>query len=132
MTTVPGTSSNTDLASILAAAFHEFEMLRKAARLREDQDPDLFPAFLLAGSAAVDGRNSLVTAPSFPPGPQPPGPAPVLAAGTDPASATDAIAAHAAALAEQRPGNMCRAFVPVLAPPAASIRKPRSPPLTRS
>ncbi len=101
MTTVPGTGSNTDLASILAAAFDEFEMLRKAARQREDQDPDLFPAFLLAGSAAANGRDALVSAPSFPPGPQPPGPAAVLAAGTDLASAADVIAAHAAALAEQ-------------------------------
>src|ERR1700683_1535557 len=71
MTTVPSTGSNTDLASILAAAFDEFEMLRQAARQREDQDPDLFPGFLLAGSAAADGRNALVTAPSFPPGPPP-------------------------------------------------------------
>ena len=101
MTTVPGTGRNTDLAGILAAAFDEFEMLRKAARLREDRDPDLSPAFLLAGSAAADGRNALVNAPSFPPGPKPPGPAAVLAAGTDLASAADAIAAHAAALAEQ-------------------------------
>ena len=102
MTTVPGTgSSNIELASILAAAFDEFEMLRKAARLREGQDPDLFPAFLLAGSAAANGRDALVNAPAFPPGPQPPGPAAVLAAGPDPASAADAIAAHAAVLAEQ-------------------------------
>ncbi len=94
------TSQTADLAGVLAAAFDEFEELRLAARGQEDRDRDLFPAFFMAGTAAADGRDALITAPAFPPGPAPAqAAAPAPAADPDPASAAGVIAARAAVLA---------------------------------
>ena len=55
-----------DLAGTLAAGFDAFEAIRLAARGCEDRDPGLFPAFMLAAGAAVEGRNAVAAAPSLP------------------------------------------------------------------
>ena len=55
-----------DLAGTLAASFDAFEAIRLAARSCEDRDPGLFPAFMLAAGAAVEGRNAVAAAPSLP------------------------------------------------------------------
>lgn len=55
------------LPGLLDAAFDAFEVIRSAARAGEDQSSGLFPAFMRAAGAAVEGRNALNDAPSLPP-----------------------------------------------------------------
>jgi hypothetical protein len=85
-----------DLPGVLAAAFDEFEALRRDARIWEDQGQELFLAFAMAGSAAADGRDAVVSAPVFPPGPGQDIASPQYG-GPEPAA--DSMAARAAALA---------------------------------
>lgn len=89
------------LPGTLAASFDAFEAIRHLARQCQDQEPDLFAAFMTTASAAADGRDAITTAPALPPPdpatPQDNQPAPP----TDPGTAADAIAALAALLARR-------------------------------
>jgi hypothetical protein len=51
---------------LLDAGFAAFEAIRLAARACEERAPELFAAFMTAAGRAVEGRNALYHAPSFP------------------------------------------------------------------
>jgi len=92
---------STSLPEMLAASFDAFEAIRLVARECEDRAPDLFAAFITAGSAAADGREAIADVPALGP---PDGIAAAdgaLAPGTDPGAIADALAALAALLASQ-------------------------------
>ena len=57
------------IPDILAASFDAFEVTRLLARDSENAVPALFAAFMTTADAAVDGREAVTAAPSFPPGP---------------------------------------------------------------
>ena len=89
------------LPSILGAGFDTFEVIRLFARACEDQVPGLLAAFMTTADTAVDGRDSLMFAPSLPdarPGAAPAAPAPAGAAVEE---VTDALAALGALLHER-------------------------------
>lgn len=54
------------LVGLLAASLDAFEVVRTVARAGEDVAPELFAAFMTTADAAVDGREALIAAPSFP------------------------------------------------------------------
>ncbi|SRR6266536_302521 len=54
------------LPETLGWAFDAFEATRFAARNCEDRVPELFATFMMSAGAAVEGRNAVVDAPSFP------------------------------------------------------------------
>ena len=56
------------LPDTLAWAFDAFETIRSVARDCEDRAPQLFATFMMAAGVAVEGRNALADAPSFPVG----------------------------------------------------------------
>jgi hypothetical protein len=87
------------LPGLLDAGFDAFEVIRSVARVCEDLDPDLLPAFMMAASAAVEGRNALIDVPSLPSSCGGPPPAPVTCTGTDAAQAAGPLAALGALLA---------------------------------
>jgi hypothetical protein len=84
------------LPHTLAAGFDAFEAIRAVARGYQDQTPALFPAFMSAADAAVDGREALTAAPSLPPGDVEAGH--VVPDDVHPAQAIDRLAALAAVL----------------------------------
>jgi hypothetical protein len=53
------------LPDLLLASFEAFEIVRLVARRHEDQAAELLPTFMTAADAAVDGRESVTTAPSL-------------------------------------------------------------------
>ena len=55
------------LPEILAASYDAFELIRRIARDCEDMVPALFPAFISAAGAAVEGRECIAAAPALPP-----------------------------------------------------------------
>ncbi len=56
------------VAGVLAAAWEGFELISAAAADHAERTTDLYPAFMFARGAAVEGRNALVLAPSRPAG----------------------------------------------------------------
>lgn len=54
------------LAGVLAAGWEIFELIGDLAAAGAEQSADLYPAFMFARSAAVDGRNAIAFAPSVP------------------------------------------------------------------
>ena len=54
------------VADVLAAAWKIFEVIGGVAATCAEQAADLYPAFMFARSAAVDGRNAIAFAPSMP------------------------------------------------------------------
>lgn len=56
----------TTVTTVLAASLTAFEIIRRLARRCEDHEPDLFAAFSLAAGAAVEGREWLMLAASYP------------------------------------------------------------------
>ena len=98
----PGCGSG--LPDTLAWAFDAFETIRSVARDCEDRAPDLFATFMMAAGAAVEGRNALAAAPSFPLGRSgaPEGAPPV---GAD----VERIADELSALAEVLAGRLSQA-----------------------
>jgi hypothetical protein len=88
-----------DLRQMLGAAFTAFEAIRTSARSYEDSAPELFPAFISAGTAAANGRDAVLTATvvpadaGLPPGFAQPAP------DAGPHEAAEAIAASAVILA---------------------------------
>jgi hypothetical protein len=88
------------LPGLLDAGFDAFEVIRSTARACEDQVPDLFAAFMMAATAAVEGRNALNGAPSLPPsGSSSPAPSP--SAYADVAQIAEILATLGALLAER-------------------------------
>jgi hypothetical protein len=59
-------TGSTAIPGLLDASFDAFEVIRQAARACEDRVPVLFAAFMVAATTAVEGRNALNDAPSFP------------------------------------------------------------------
>lgn len=55
------------LPETLTAALEAFEAIRITARSYQEQQSELFAAFMTAADAAVDGREALTSAPSTPP-----------------------------------------------------------------
>ena len=56
------------VADVLAAGWESFEFIADVAAACAEQADDLYPAFMFARSAAVDGRNAIAFAPSMPAG----------------------------------------------------------------
>jgi hypothetical protein len=54
------------VADVLAAGWEIFELIGDVAAACAEQSVDLYPAFMFARSAAVDGRNAIAFAPSVP------------------------------------------------------------------
>ena len=54
------------VADVLAAGWEIFELIGDLAAACAEQSVDLYPAFMFARSAAVDGRNAIAFAPSVP------------------------------------------------------------------
>ena len=54
------------VAGVLAAGWEIFELIGDLAAACAEQSVDLYPAFMFARSAAVDGRNAIAFAPSGP------------------------------------------------------------------
>jgi hypothetical protein len=54
------------VADVLAAGWEIFELISDLAAACAEQSVDLYPAFMFARSAAVDGRNAIAFAPSLP------------------------------------------------------------------
>lgn len=54
------------LPEALAASMDAFEAARALARATETQAAELFAAFMMAADAAIDGREVILAAPSFP------------------------------------------------------------------
>ena len=54
------------VADILATGWEIFELIGDVAAACAEQSVDLYPAFMFARSAAVDGRNAIAFAPSVP------------------------------------------------------------------
>jgi hypothetical protein len=85
---------------MLGAAFTAFEAIRQSARACEDRDPDLFPAFISAATAAANGRDAVLTATVVPADVGPPPSVIQPAPDASPHRAADSIAASAAVLAD--------------------------------
>ncbi len=56
------------VAAVLAAAWEGFELIGVVAADSAERADDLYPAFMFARGAAVEGRNAVVLAPSMPAG----------------------------------------------------------------
>ena len=100
------------VAELLDAAFDAFEFIRLAARACEARAPELFAAFMLSAGSAVEGRNALTEAPSFPGASTGVPLAPPGSPGTDVGVIADALAALAASLAQRLPDIAARADLP--------------------
>jgi hypothetical protein len=86
-----------DLADVLVVAWEIFGLVGGLAADCADRAPDMYPAFMFARGAAVNGRNAVASAPSMPPGRS------VLAESSKPSATdmyevADAIAGLASAL----------------------------------
>jgi len=88
-------SQSARLADLLAAGFDAFEAIRAWCRACELSEPGLLAALMMAAGAAVEGRNALAAAPSFPPG----GARNAGALGPDVGEAADTLAVLAGLLA---------------------------------
>jgi hypothetical protein len=55
-----------DLPEVLESAWRAFECMLAEAEAREDAATPLFPAFVLAATAAANGRDAVLLAPSLP------------------------------------------------------------------
>jgi hypothetical protein len=97
------------LSETLAAGFDAFEAIRIAARTHQDQLPALFPAFMTAADAEVDGREALTAAPSLP---LDGGTIPAVPAASTPQDAADALAALAAILSRRLAAAARNAVMP--------------------
>jgi hypothetical protein len=87
------------LPQTLDVSFDAFEFIRLAARSHEDQVPALFPGFITAAEAAVEGSECVTSAPSLPPPASDPADTIADVPGTGAEQAADALAALAALLA---------------------------------
>src|SRR5215470_17645373 len=85
------------VADVLAAAWEIFELISDLAAVCAEQSVDLYPAFMFARSAAVDGRNAIAFAPSVPAVGAALSGGPVLWSG-DASEVADALAGLASAL----------------------------------
>jgi hypothetical protein len=54
------------VAGVLAAGWEIFELIGEVAAACAERSVDLYPAFMFARGAAVDGRNAIAFAPSVP------------------------------------------------------------------
>jgi hypothetical protein len=85
------------VAGVLAAGWENFELIGVLAADSAEKAADMYPAFMFARGAAVDGRNAIMLAPSMPAG----GPAsfgsPELSTG-DVDEVADALAGLASAM----------------------------------
>jgi hypothetical protein len=55
-----------DVTDVLAAGWEIFEVIGGLAAACAEQTADLYPAFMFARGAAIDGRNAIAFAPSVP------------------------------------------------------------------
>jgi hypothetical protein len=94
-------NSNATMPELLDASFAAFEAIRMVARACEDQSPELFAAFMTAAGAAVEGRNALYDAPSFPLASSSPMLSANLKPAPDPAHVADQLAGLAALAARR-------------------------------
>jgi len=85
------------VADVLAAGWEIFELIGDLAAAGAEQSVDLYPAFMFARSAAVDGRNAIAFAPSVPAGGAALSGRPVLRT-DDVSEVADALAGLASAL----------------------------------
>jgi hypothetical protein len=85
------------VGDVLAAGWGIFELVGDLAAACAEQSVDLYPAFMFARSAAVDGRNAIAFAPSVPAVGAALSGAPVLWTG-DVSEVADALAGLASAL----------------------------------
>jgi hypothetical protein len=93
------TTNAEDLGLTLRTAYDVFETIRELARSVEDSNPDLFAAFMSAGTAAADGRDALAAAPALAAGTGSGPPAAEPGPGEDAENAAEVIAVLASALA---------------------------------
>jgi hypothetical protein len=112
------------LADLFDAGFAAFETIRLAARACQDQAPELFAAFLTAAGTAVEDRNALYDAPSFPLNGSGPWPAPGVSTTADTAGIADQLAALATLVARRL--QAAQATRPATERPATSAPKPPS------
>jgi Phage integrase, N-terminal SAM-like domain len=89
---VDGVEKSLTLSELLEAGFAASEFIRIIARGCEEQASEMFPAFMMAAGSAVEGRNVLGDAPSFPPGRGRPSVAEALGFDGDPAIVADQLA----------------------------------------
>jgi hypothetical protein len=91
------------ISGLLEASFDAFEVIRQVARACEDRVPELFAAFMVAAATAVEGRNALNDAPSFPPARSDPALSPIVTMAADVEHVADELAELAALLAQRLP-----------------------------
>jgi hypothetical protein len=89
-----------DVADVLAVAWQIFDLVGALAAACAEQAADLYPAFMFARSAAVDGRNAIEFAPSVPAVGAALSGGPVLSTG-DASEVADALAGLASALSRR-------------------------------
>lgn len=94
-------ASSATVPELLGAGFTAFETIRMVARAYEDRAPELFAAFMTAAGTAVEGRNALYNATSFPLTSSSPVPAVDPNPATDPAHIADQLAALATLVARR-------------------------------
>ena len=85
------------VANVLVAGWEIFELISDLAAACAEQSVDLYPAFMFARGAAVDGRNAIACAPSVPAAGAALSGGPVLPTG-DASEVADALAGLASAL----------------------------------
>ncbi len=85
------------MAGVLAASWESFEIIGVVAADSAEKAADMYPAFMFARGAAVEGRNALVLAPSMPAGGPPSFGNPELST-SDMDEVADALAGLASAL----------------------------------
>ena len=55
-----------ELPAVLDAAYDAFEQMLAAITIQQDRGGGAFPAFVMSGTAAANGRDALAAAPSLP------------------------------------------------------------------
>jgi len=100
---------STTVRGLLDAGFDAFEVIRQVARACEEWVPELFAAFMVAATTAVEGRNALNDAPSLPPARGGPKPSPAVSLPADVGHLADQLAALAALLAQRLTDAAARA-----------------------
>jgi hypothetical protein len=94
-------ADSTTIPGLLDATFDAFEVIRQVARACESRVPELFAAFMVAATTAVESRNALNDAPSLPPARGGPVPSPTVSPTADVGHVADRLAALAALLARR-------------------------------
>jgi hypothetical protein len=93
-------ATSTAIPGLLDAGFDAFEVIRQLARGCENRAPELFAAFMVAATTAVEGRNALNGAPSLPPA-SAPAPSPTVNPAGDVGHVADQLASLATLLADR-------------------------------